>query len=143
MFSYSAACDLDEELVELVTMLIVTCDGDCSCALRPYDRARCVLVYLRKHDAFDATAHRPGLGNVGKHPATAQNCTLHTERGLAPRSTQRRCTASPSNVEQCPQPPAHQRCDRQARHSSENDPRAGQPAVRRFTTAHLPDSADP
>ncbi|GAU71599.1 transposase, partial [Streptomyces sp. NBRC 110611] len=47
MFSYPAACDVEEELLELVTMVIVACDGDRSCKLRPYDRARCALVSLR------------------------------------------------------------------------------------------------
>ncbi|MCZ0996586.1 hypothetical protein O1L44_31225 [Streptomyces noursei] len=28
MFSYPAACDLEEELLELVTMVIVACDGE-------------------------------------------------------------------------------------------------------------------
>ncbi|GAA3597456.1 hypothetical protein GCM10022295_92550 [Streptomyces osmaniensis] len=48
MFLYPVACDLDEELLELVTTAIVACDGDRLCRLRPYDRARCTLVYLRK-----------------------------------------------------------------------------------------------
>lgn len=62
MFSCPAACDLEEELLELVTMVIVACGGDRSCALRPYDRARCVLVYLRKHDTLEQLAAGFGIG---------------------------------------------------------------------------------
>ncbi|MET8453941.1 transposase family protein [Streptomyces sp. NPDC005209] len=62
MFSYPAACDLDEELLELVTMVIVACDRDRPCKLRPYDRARCALVYLRKHDTFEQLAAGFGIG---------------------------------------------------------------------------------
>lgn len=47
MFLCPAACGLDEELLELVTMALAACDGDHACKLRPYDRARCTLVYLR------------------------------------------------------------------------------------------------
>ncbi|WP_372412302.1 transposase family protein [Streptomyces luteireticuli] len=56
MFLYPAACDLDEELLELVTMVIVARNGDRTCKLRPYDQARCTLVYLRKHDTFEQLA---------------------------------------------------------------------------------------
>jgi hypothetical protein len=62
VFSYPAACDLEEELLELVTMVIVTCDGDRTCKLRPYDRARCTLVYLRKHDTFEQLAAGFAIG---------------------------------------------------------------------------------
>jgi hypothetical protein len=62
VFSYPAACDADEELLELVTMVIVSCDGDRPCKLRPYDRARCTLVYLRKHDTFEQLAAGFAIG---------------------------------------------------------------------------------
>ncbi|GGX62231.1 hypothetical protein GCM10010324_03690 [Streptomyces hiroshimensis] len=87
MFSYLAACDLDEEVLELVTMAIVACDGNCACKLRPYDRARCALVYLRKHDTFEQLAAGFGIG-----VATAWRYTNDTSECLAafaPSLTQR------------------------------------------------------
>ncbi|WP_371666503.1 transposase family protein [Streptomyces sp. NBC_00289] len=78
MFFYPAACDLDEELLELVTMAIVACDGDRACKLRPYDRARCTLVYLRKHDTFEQLAAGFGIG-----VATAWRYTNDTIECLA------------------------------------------------------------
>ncbi|WP_037827602.1 IS5 family transposase, partial [Streptomyces sp. NRRL B-1347] len=62
MLSYPAACDVDEELLELVTMVIALCEGDRPCRLRPYDRARCALVYLRKHDTLEQFAAGFGIG---------------------------------------------------------------------------------
>ncbi|MEU5307111.1 transposase family protein [Streptomyces noursei] len=62
MFSYPAACDVDEELLELVTMAIVGCNGERPCKLCPYDRARCTLVYLRKHDTFEQLAAGFAIG---------------------------------------------------------------------------------
>ncbi|WP_372412152.1 transposase family protein [Streptomyces luteireticuli] len=62
MFSYPAGCDVDEELLELVTMVIASCEGDRLCRLRPYDRARCTLVYLRKHDTLEQLAVGFGIG---------------------------------------------------------------------------------
>ncbi|MFD3947912.1 transposase family protein [Streptomyces sp. NPDC058579] len=73
-----AACDLDEELLELVTMAIVACDGERACKLRPYDRARCALVYLRKHDTFEHLAAGFGIG-----VATACRYVNDTIEGLA------------------------------------------------------------
>ncbi|MFF3159940.1 transposase family protein [Streptomyces sp. NPDC057910] len=78
MFPYSAACDLDEELLEMVTMAIVACDGERVCRLRPYDRARCALVHLRKHDTFEQLAAGFGIG-----VATAWRCTKDTVECLA------------------------------------------------------------
>ncbi|MEU6709132.1 hypothetical protein [Streptomyces wuyuanensis] len=49
MFSYPAACDVDEELLELVTMVIASLESGRPRKLRPFDRARCTLVYLRTH----------------------------------------------------------------------------------------------
>ncbi|GAU71638.1 transposase [Streptomyces sp. NBRC 110611] len=78
MFSYPAACDVEEELLELVTMVIVACDGDRSCKLRPYDRARCALVSLRKHDTFEQLAAGLAIGM-----ATAWRYVNHTIGQLA------------------------------------------------------------
>lgn len=52
MVTYPAAVDIDADLVELVTMVIVTGSGDKECRLRPSQRALCTLVYLRKHDTY-------------------------------------------------------------------------------------------
>ena len=62
MFSYPAACDVDEEILELVTMVLVAKEGDRPCKLRPCDRARCTLVYLRKHDTLEQIAAGFGIG---------------------------------------------------------------------------------
>ena len=62
MFSYPASCDVDEELLELVTMVIASLEGDRPRKLRPYDRARCTLVYLRKHDTLEQIAAGFGIG---------------------------------------------------------------------------------
>ncbi|MGW3134926.1 helix-turn-helix domain-containing protein [Streptomyces sp. NPDC001139] len=41
------------ELLETVTMVLVAVEGNRACKLGPYDRARCTLVYLRKHDTLE------------------------------------------------------------------------------------------
>ncbi|MFD5513821.1 transposase family protein [Streptomyces sp. NPDC127051] len=62
MLAYPAACDADEELLELVTMVIASLESGRPRKLRPYDRARCTLVYLRKHDTLEQIAAGFGIG---------------------------------------------------------------------------------
>nr|WP_258528193.1 transposase family protein [Streptomyces sp. NBRC 110611] len=78
MFSYPAACDLDEDLLELVTMVLVAAEDDRSCRLRPVDRARCTLVHLCKHDTLEQLAAGFAIGT-----ATAWRYVNHTIGQLA------------------------------------------------------------
>ena len=59
---YPAALDPPHALVEAVTMLIVTREGDRHCTFRPSGRALITLAYLRRHDTPGPTRRGiPGL----------------------------------------------------------------------------------
>ncbi|ANZ13546.1 Helix-turn-helix of DDE superfamily endonuclease [Streptomyces noursei ATCC 11455] len=62
MFTYPAACDVEWELLEMVMLTLVVLEGERPCKLGSYDRARCTLVYLRKHDTFEQIAAGFGIG---------------------------------------------------------------------------------
>ncbi|MFE4582632.1 transposase family protein [Streptomyces chartreusis] len=104
---------------KLVRMVLVGLEGERACRLGPYDRARCTLVYLQKHDTLEQIVAGFGIG-----VATAWRCvndTIEQLGSFAPSLTE---TLTSHHTE---------RIRRARRHRRRDHPGAG--SVRRWCAA--------
>lgn len=82
LVTYPAALDLPHTLVEWVTVLTVTREGDRRCKLRPPQRAMAALVYLREHGTLAKIAAGFRTSESTVHACTNAVIRLLPERAL-------------------------------------------------------------